>query len=74
MVLVSPVTNKHPENQTVFSSPAIVPGTKSFSQAIRSQKRKNNLFVADSIPKGIRFKNSIAQKYKNVDIKNALIS
>ena len=53
----SPVINTHPENQAVFSSPAIVPGTKSFSEAVRTQRdKKNILFVIDKISKGIHFK------------------
>ena len=53
----SPVINTYPENQAVFSSPAIVPGTKSFSEAVRTQRdKKNILFVIDKISKGIHFK------------------
>ena len=53
----SPVINTHPENQAVFSSPAIVPGTKSFGETVRTQRdKKNTLFVIDKISKGIHFK------------------
>ena len=37
------VMEKHPENQRVFSSPAIILGTKSFSEAFRSRRDKNKL-------------------------------
>ena len=44
-------------SQIVFSSLAVVPGTKSFSEEVRTRKNKNKaLFVTNSITKGIRFK------------------
>ena len=46
------VMEKHPENQGVFSSPAIILGTKSFSKAVRTRRDQRKLFNNGSITKG----------------------
>ena len=59
------VPNNHPENQTVYSRKSVVPGEKSYSDALIENEKKENhdkndnyniKIFTDSIPKGIKVK------------------
>ena len=49
------VINNHPENQTVFKKLPLIPGEKSYSDAVTSTAKKNDILIfTDSLPKEIR--------------------
>lgn len=59
------VPNNHPENQTVYTRKSVVPGEKSYSDALIENEKKENhdkndnhniKIFTDSIPKGIKVK------------------
>ena len=59
------VPNNHPENQTVYTQKSVVPGEKSYSDALIENEKKENhdkndnhniKIFTDSIPKGIKVK------------------
>ena len=60
------VINQYPENQTVYPSKCIIPGTNSYSESLgNSQTNSRNIKIfSDNIAKGIRIK-QMNQQIKN---------
>ena len=67
------VVNKHPENQTSFGKLNVKPGHKTYSEATKSNKEKDNILIfSDSIPGKIRMY-EFNKVLKNGNVKHLFI-